>query len=426
NFGQASLYVQDRYTVNERLDITAGLRAELPIYMNDLTANPGINSLTLLDRHGNPKNYDSGNWPKSRIMLSPRIGFNYDVEGDRSLILRGGTGIFTGRIPFVWLTNMPTNSGVIQNNVEPGNYEDVEGWIGGIRFNPDPYHWLNNPAPGSENVFIKTPSGGYPSSFALVDDDFKMPKIWRTSFGVDYQIPNTPLTAVADLLYTRDINAVYQFSANRSRNVGKMSYAPGDDRDFYTSENVAYYTDPDPNKNFGANAATILTNTDEKGHSYSATIGLTLPQRTAGFTGGIYYTHSGSKEISSNPGSSASTAWVNTPSINNPNDQFLYHSAYALPHRVNANISYAVEYLNHLATTFSIFYNGSHQGRFSYLYNSDFNGDGVASDLIFLPKNTSDITFVDITNDDGVLFTAAEQAAAFDAYIAKNGLEEYR
>src|SRR5690606_15685788 len=267
NFGQASLYVQDRYTVNERLDITAGLRAELPIYMNDLTANPGINSLTLLDRHGNPKNYDSGNWPKSRIMLSPRIGFNYDVEGDRSLILRGGTGIFTGRIPFVWLTNMPTNSGVIQNNVEPGNYDDVEGWIGGIRFNPDPYHWLNNPAPGSENVFIKTPSGGYPSSFALVDDDFKMPKIWRTSFGVDYQIPNTPLTAVADLLYTRDINAVYQFSANRSRNVGKMSYAPGDDRDFYTSENVAYYTDPDPNKNFGANAATILTNTDEKGHS---------------------------------------------------------------------------------------------------------------------------------------------------------------
>ncbi|MFB5946520.1 TonB-dependent receptor [Albibacterium profundi] len=420
NFGQASLYVQDRYTVDDRLDVTVGLRAELPIYLNDLTANPGINSLELLDRDGNPKNYDSGNWPKSRIMLSPRIGFNYDVEGDRSLILRGGTGIFTGRVPFVWLTNMPTNAGVIQNNVEPRSYDAVADWIGGIRFNPDPYHWLNNPVPGSEDVFIKTPSGGNPSSFALVDDEFKMPKIWRTSFGVDYQIPNTPLTAIADLLYTRDINAVYQFSANRARNVGKMNYAPGDDRDFYTSENVAY------NEDLGASNATILTNTDEKGHSYSATIGLTLPQRIGGFAGGIYYTHSGSKEVSSNPGSNASSAWENSPSINNPNDQFLYHSAYALPHRVNANISYSVEYLNHLATTFSVFYNGSHQGRFSYQYNSDFNGDGTASDLIFLPQNTSDITFVDITNDDGVLFTAAEQAEAFDIYVAENDLEKYR
>ena len=90
--------------------------------MNDLTPNPSIDNLTLLDVNGNPKNYKSGEWPNSKVMLSPRFGFNYDVMGDRSLTLRGGTGIFTGRVPFVWLTNMPTNSGVLQNTIEPGNY----------------------------------------------------------------------------------------------------------------------------------------------------------------------------------------------------------------------------------------------------------------------------------------------------------------
>src|SRR5690606_1022032 len=128
NFGLASLYAQDRITLTDRFNFTVGLRAELPIYMNKLVANPSIDELELLDVDGNPHNYASGSWPKSRIMLSPRLGFNYDVFGDRSLTLRGGTGIFTGRVPFVWLTNMPTNAGVLQNTVEPGSYGDVAGW----------------------------------------------------------------------------------------------------------------------------------------------------------------------------------------------------------------------------------------------------------------------------------------------------------
>src|SRR5690606_27156827 len=108
--------------------LTLGLRAELPIYLNDLTPNPSINELTLLDTDYQPKNYDSGSWPDSKIMLSPRFGFNYDVKGDRSLIMRGGTGVFSGRVPFVWLTNMPTNAGVLQNTIEPGSYEQIEDW----------------------------------------------------------------------------------------------------------------------------------------------------------------------------------------------------------------------------------------------------------------------------------------------------------
>jgi hypothetical protein len=424
NFGQAALYLQDRIVINEKLDITAGLRAELPIYLNKLTPNTGINDLELLSPDGNPKNYDSGHWPKSRIMLSPRLGFIYDVEGSRNLILRGGTGLFTGRVPFVWLTNMPTNAGVLQHTVEPSNYDQVAQWIGGISFNKDPYHWMNHPPSGAENVFIQSPTGGNPSSFALVDKEFKMPKVWRTSVGADYQIPNTPLTATADFLYTKDINAVYQYGANRARNVGKMNYTQGDDREFYTSSGVAY------NDAIGANNATVLTNTQTKGNSYSSTFGLMVSPYLDVISGAIYYTYSVAKEISGNPGSNASSAWASSQSINNPNDQLLYHSGYSVPHRINANISYRIDNNQRLPTTLSLYYNGASRGRFSYQYSGDFNGDGINADLFFLPKNTSDLTFVNITTGSGanqtVLYTAEEQSIAFDQFIAKNDLEQYR
>lgn len=430
NYGLASLYAQDRFSITDRLDLTFGLRAELPIYMNELTPNPSINSLTLLDQYGLPKNYDSGSWPKSRIMLSPRIGFNYDVNGDRSLVIRGGTGLFTGRVPFVWLTNMPTNSGVIQNNVEPGSYDDVENWIGNVRFNPDKYYWVNNPPAGAEDVFISTPEGGVPSSFALVDRDFKMPKVWRTSLGADYSIPNTPLIATVDLLYTHDVNAAYQYGANRAIPTTRLNYGSSGQQDDYGDTRHYFPTNNDRayNPDFGANSGTILTNTSVNGHSFSATAGVALPARK-GFFGSIYYTYSAAKEVSGNPGSSASSAWGGSPSINSPNEQLLYNSDFAVPHRVVGNISYRAEYVKHLATTISLFYNGSSQGRFSYTYNGDINNDGITADLVYIPRNSNDINFspLTISGDNGsVTFSPEQQRAAFDAFIAENGLEKYR
>lgn len=410
--GTAGLYVQDKYTVNERLDVTLGVRADMPIYMNDLTANSAIDALELLGTDGKPRHYTTGEWPKSRVMLSPRIGFNYDALGDGSLQIRGGTGFFTGRVPFVWLTNMPSNSGVIQNNVEPGSYADVAGWIGDIRFNPDPYHWLNNTPASASNVFIKTPKAGVPSSFALVDRDFKMPKVWRTSIGADYTIPGTPLVATVDLMYTKDINAAYQFGANRVTQAPAQMNNAGDNRDLFLNSKDAAY-----NSKVGPNTGVVLTNTDEKGYSYNTTVGLSLPARS-GFFGSVYYTYTKSKDISGNPGSNASSAWGGSPSINNPNEQILYNSQYAIPHNVVANLSFRKEYINHLATTISLFYNGSHQGRYSYTYNGDINGDGLNADLLYVPRQASEIAFEDIKDKSGaVLFSAAQQREAFDAFI---------
>lgn len=413
NFGLASLYAQDRITVNEKFNFTIGLRAELPIYLNKLTANPSIDKMELLDIDGNPKQYASGSWPKSKIMLSPRIGFNYDVYGDRSLTLRGGTGIFTGRVPFVWLSNMPTNAGVLQNQIEL-DYAKVAPWIGEIRFHPeDIYHYVKTPPKGGEDVFISSPKEGAPSSFALVDKNFKMPSVWRSSFGLDYRIPNSPVTLTTDILYTKDVNAAFQFGANRKAATETMTYG-GTDRDYYPNSASYQY-----NKAIGANNATVLTNSKSKGYAFSATFGANVSP-WHGLSGSVFYTHSTAKEVSANSGSNASSAWTASPTVNTPNQDFLSTSNFAVPHRVVANVSYTIK-----NTTFGVYYNGSHQGRFSYYHTTDINGDQIANDLFFLPTNTADIKFVN-TTVKGQVYTPEDQRKAFDTFVKENNLEKYR
>ncbi|UXP32450.1 carboxypeptidase regulatory-like domain-containing protein [Reichenbachiella agarivorans] len=406
--GTAGVYVQDKFRVSDDLVVTAGVRIEAPIFLNDLTANPSIDALTFHSPDGGDKNYESGEWPTTKLNVSPRVGFNYDVLGDGSLKLRGGTGIFYGRLPFVWLTNMPTGSGVISNNVEPSSYDQVAGWIGNVTFNPDKYHWVDNPPAGAEDVFISNPNAGAPSSLALVDSDLKMPSVWRTSLGGDYSLSNLPITLSADLMYTRDVNAVYQFNANRGDAPTTLNYG-NDNRDFYPTGPVSY------NPAMGANNAVVLTNTDTKGNVFNATVGGNLNTRN-GFYGSLFYTYTYSDEISSNAGSSASSA-IAGPNVSSPNEQVLYNSQYAVPHRVVGSISYKINYLQHAATTISLYYSGSHQGRYSYTYSSDFNNDGINSDLLYVPADNSEINFVDIVDEGVVVFTAAEQLAAFNEYI---------
>ncbi|QNS40654.1 TonB-dependent receptor [Chryseobacterium manosquense] len=419
NFGLGSAYVQDRITLNDKFNFTVGVRAELPFYLNDLTANPSIDALELLDKNGNPTKYSSGSWPKSRVMLSPRLGFNYDVLGDRSLTVRGGSGVFSGRVPFVWLTNMPTNAGVLQNTIEPGSYAQVAGWINNVTFQPqDIYYHLNNVPAGAENVFITSPKAGAPSSFALVDQDFKMPSVWRSSLGIDYKVPNSPFTLTSDILYTKDINAVFQFGANRKASTEKMTYA---DRVYYP--NAASYT---YNPAIGANSATILTNTDTKGYAFSATFGAQM-RPWKGLSGSAFYTYSKAEEVSSNSGSNASSSWLGSPTVDSPNQDFLSISNYAVPHRVVANVTYEIK---KTGTTIGAYYSGAHQGRYSYYYSNDVNGDGIANDLMYIPTSTANMNFADITTGSGanttVLFTADQQRAAFDQFIRDNGLEDYR
>ena len=402
DFGLGGLYFQDEYRVTDRLKVTAGLRADLPFYFNKLETNPAVNALSFLEANAvDSLKLDVAQWPTSKPLFSPRLGFNYDVNGDRSLQVRGGTGIFTGRVPFVWFTNLPTNSGVLQNTVELAGAAVTDK---GITFDPNPQAWTNK--------FPQTAGTSAPGSIAAIDKNFKLPQVWRTNLAVDVQLPaNTIFTFEG--LYTKDLNGIVQFNANQKAPIGNMNANNGKDtRPFFGANNAARRV------NSAMSEAIVLTNTKE-GYSYSLT-GQLAKEFSKSFSAMVAYTYTQSSDVSSNPGSQAASAWSNNLSVRGQNDLDLNPSQFAVPHRVVGAISYRFEYLNALATSISLFYEGANTGRYDYRYSADFNRDGINSDLIYIPASPADITFTDIVSSGNVVFTAKEQSDAFFAYLEQD------
>jgi hypothetical protein len=408
NFGLGSLYLQDEIRVNDKLKLTAGLRMDIPFYFNKLETNPAVNALDFRTIDGQDGyKIDLAQWPNSKPLFSPRLGFNYDVKGDRTLQLRGGTGIFTGRVPFVWFTNLPTNSGMLQNTIERvgQSVEDL-----GITFNPDPKAWVDK--------FPSSPGTVAPGSIASIDPNFRLPQIWRTNFAMDYQLPqNTIFTLEA--IYGKDINAITQFNANQTEPVGNMNAANGQDtRPFFGATNANRRVNPNMAE------AMVLTNARE-GYSMSLTAMLSK-EFSKGISAMVAYTYTEAKDISGNPGSQAASAWSGNPAVRGHNDLDLDPAAFAVPHRVIGSFTYSLEYLGLARTNVGLFYEGAHQGRFSYRYTADFNRDGINADLIYIPANPGEITFTDVVVGGNVQFTAQQQSDAFfsyieqDSYLSKN------
>ncbi len=407
DFGLGSLYAQDEYRFSDKFKLTAGLRVDLPFYFNKLVNNPAVDALSFVDAAGKePVKIDLSAWPDSKPLFSPRVGFNYDVNGDRSLQLRGGTGVFTGRVPFVWFTNLPTNSGVLQNTVELTGTKVSDN---GITFDPNPHAW--------KDKFPSTTGTSAPGSIAAVDKNFKLPQVWRSNLAVDVLLPANYIFTFEGL-YTKNLNDPLQYNANQKAPVGTMNNG-NDHRPFFGATNA------DRRVNASMSEAIVLTNTD-LGTSYSLT-GQLSKEFSKNFSAMLAYTYTHSEDVSGNPGSQAASAWSNNVSVRGQNDLDLSYSEYAVPHRVVGALTYKVEYLKALATTFSLYYEGINTGRFSYRYTSDFNRDGINADLIYVPSNPSEIIFTDILNaDKSVKFSAQQQSDAFfkyidqDPYLSKN------
>lgn len=398
SFGLGGIYLQDEYRVNDKFKLTAGIRMDIPFYLNDLITNPAVTALDFTNEDGTESvKLDVGQWPKARPLFSPRLGFYYDISGDRTLQLRGGTGIFTGRVPFVWFTNQPTNSGMLQNTVELTGAAVTNAGI--TSFNPDPRGYVAN--------FPQNAGSSAPGSIAAIADDFRMPQVWRSNLAFDAQLPKGFILSVEGL-YTKDLVAIYQYNANQKAPVGTMNAYNGlDTRPFFASSNA------DRRVNASMSEAMVLSNSNQgRSMALSASISKELAK---GLFANVAYTYTEAFELTSNPGSQAASAWSNNLSVRGHNDLDLAPSQYAVPHRVVGALSYRFEYLKKLATTVSLFMEGSHQGRFSYRYSSDFNRDGINADLIFVPSNPSDITFTNVTG-----FTAAQQSEAFFKYIEQD------
>lgn len=403
NFGTMSFYAQDEWSISDVFRLTYGLRMDLPIALNSLPSNKAIGDLTFADG----RKIDVSRWPISKWLYSPRVGFRWDVKNDRSVIINGGTGMFTGNLPFVWFTNQPTNSGVLQNTLDP-----LTSIPDGFGFFPN-YKDALAKFPGT---FPSVPAERAPGAICFVDPDFKMPQVWRSSLGADIQLPLNFMLSL-NALYTRDIYNVTQVNVNEK--------APTDR--FNGNDNRWYYPEQDNRINKGVSSAMMLTNGDEKGYQYSLNAVLTK-KFEYGFYGMLSYTYSAAKDLTANPGSSASSAWSSNVAVNSLNDPGLSYSSFAVPHRLVANVSYEIEYLNHLKTTFSLFYTGYNTGRLSYISGltaatppKDLNGDGNASDLLYVPASKDELVFADIVSSSKeVTYSKEAQANDFWNYIEGN------
>ncbi|WP_235904180.1 TonB-dependent receptor [Arcticibacter tournemirensis] len=390
-FANYSLYAQDQIALTERLKITPGLRIELPTYPGSLAEHPLVTPLTF----ENGEKINTGKLPGSTLMFSPRIGFNWDIKGDRTLQLRGGSGIFTGSVPFVWVVAQAGDSGMLQfTSAYPttgANATPVPG-----PFNPDPAAYLPSTPPLAGTSI--------PSSIAAIDDDFKMPQTWKSSLALDARLP-WGIVGTLEGIYNRDLIAAMWRNVNLS--------AP-------TATNIADYPDnrlvyPTAKLNGSFNAFQLEN--VYKGYYFSITAKLEK-QITRGLAASVAYVGSEAKNLFDGSGDQAGSAWNLTPTINGANNPDLSYASYVVPHRVIASVSYRKEYLKNLGTTISLFYEGSNDGRFSYV-TTNLTRDGSNNSLMYIPKDESEIDFA-ATTINGVSYTPEQQKAMFFRYIEQD------
>jgi hypothetical protein len=399
NFAQLGIYLQDAWTVNEKFRLTYGLRADLPFYPGSAPANHSFTDTTFRTADLTPEHLDVSKWPKARVLLSPRVGFNYDVLGDRSLIIRGGTGVFTGRIPFIWLVNQVGDDGVL--NSKP-TYSGAGA--AGFLFSPDRDKYIptTRPTPGTT---LPTATG---NTFTATAADFKMPQVWRSNLAIDKTL-GWGLTATAEAIYTKMINNVYFRNANQGDVIN--TFAGSDNRPYYNrSFNKAF------------NEVTVMDNTS-RGYNWSLT-GQLQKAFANGLQASVAYTYTVAKDVAFGDGDRASSSWSTNAIINNSNKPEEGNSIYAVPHRIVGYVSYRFSYAkDNAATTVSLYYSGSSQSRYFFRYTNDMNGDGASNDMMYIPKGPTDIIFDPLTltnNGVSTTYSPQEQSDAFFKFVEGN------
>jgi hypothetical protein len=404
-FNQFTAYIQDEINVNEKLKILAGIRGDIPTYSQPADKHPIIAELSFGDHQ-----YNTATLPKSKLLLSPRVGFNYDLKGDRSMIFRGGTGIFTGRVPFVWIVGQVGDAGMLQTTLYYSG-TDVPG-----PFDPDPtaYYPATQPAAGTI----------VPRTFTVIANDFKMPQSWKSSLALDAKLPWN-ITGTVEGIYNKDFKTAFFVNEGiRSAEHMEIEEYP-DTRIIYPSANKDKYYQLINSAGIittevgtGNGVSPIVLKNKNGGHYYSLTFKLEKEFEN-GLAGMIAYTHSGAKNLVDGAGDQASSAWNGNANVNGANSPELSYASYVIPDKIISSLSYRIEE-KRLGTTFSLFYEGGSQGRFSYVYSSNIVRDGAGSNnLIYVPKDPSEIHFVDQTVN-GVDWTAQAQSDAFFAYIEQD------
>ena len=405
-FHKLGLYAQDEWQANENFKLTYGVRFDGLFFDNkDLMTNNAILALNYGVAHDaqNPdehvdgcRHIDTGKWPNSNISVSPRVGFVWDVLGDKSLKFRGGTGLFSGRLPLVFFTNMPSNSGMVQYQAilgPKGDQVDMSQFAGKILNRKELYNKL---VELGYPTTIKPEDGTLPSAISAVDPKFKMPQVWKTSLAIDYAFPTSfPFSVSAEAIYNKTVNGVCLTDWNVKPVDGFTRFNGVDNRPIYQKGNYLYTS----------KSAYVLENT-HRGYGWSATASINM-EPVKGLYLSAAYTHTASKEITGMPGSNASSVLNNMGTVNGPNDPGLHNSQYVTPDRFFANLSYSDKCGNHFGIIYETWRGGYN---YSYMTQNDINGDGYNYDLIFIPTDEQ------VANGD-FRFVSQDDADRFLDYV---------
>jgi len=401
-FNKLGIYLQDDWNIRDNLKLTYGLRLDGLFFNNsDLMTN---NAIYAFDYNGN--HIDTGKWPTSKMTFSPRIGFTWDVFGDKSLKVRGGTGLFSGRLPLVFFTNMPTNSNMVQ-------YKGIWNATGSnSAMKTDMTQFANGNiltgsalrdyviAKGLGPQSIKPEDGVAGSAINAVNPDFKMPQVWKTSVAVDYQIPvSFPFTATVEAIFNKTVNAVC-ISDWSIKPVGGFARLNGaDDRALYQDFKYTYINDEGKTRQLPN--AYVLDNTSK---GYGWTFNATLTAQPAEWVSLMAaYTHTVSKEKTGMPGSDASSAFTYIPCFEGPNNVGLHNSQFVTPDRIVANATIHDKSGNHYSLIYETWRGGFNT---SYIMANDMNGDGYSYDVVYVPtdQQVANREFRFVSEDDKTRF----------------------
>jgi hypothetical protein len=417
-FGQFSAYGQDEIVFSPKFRMTLGLRLDMPSYMDvpEIKTHPLVEPLVFQ----NGEHINTGVLPKTRMLASPRVSFNWDVKGDRSVQVRGGTGIFAGRVPTVWIVAQSGDAGLIQftqTYITPdASRNNPAAYVTPGPFSADPRAYLPATAPAAGTAI--------PSTISAIDPDFKAPQTWKANLAVDLKLP-WGMVATFEGIYNND----FTIAKGRNPNMGTAS-ALGvagypDSRPIYAVANNQKFI------NALTTAGQVWTGTgtpqpfnpvvldNDKGGYYWSLMGRLEKNFSNGFFASVSYTKSMAKNTYDGSGDQLLNTWSLTQIVNDGNNPEKSYANYVVPDRVMAVFSYRKEYLKHLGTTVSLVFEGSIGGRFSYTYGGDFNRDGQTNDLIYIPKDATEITFSDFTYN-GVPYTAKQQSDIFFRYVEQD------
>jgi hypothetical protein len=426
NFIQNSLYLQDELTLSDRFKMTAGLRVEIPYYPSiadninnefqngwdnftyayDTTGTVIDSTLThhaIADGDNSLSGLSTADMPKARVDFSPRLGFEWDLLGDNKLMLRGGSGIYTGRLPLVWIVTTVSNS-----NVAQGTY---------LTYN-SPMSFYSSVDDIIANNSDKLKIGDLPASqiATILDKELRMPQTWKSSLALDAQLPGG-INATLEGIYGKDLQSVAVTCLGMVQDDSiQLPGEPGK-RAHWKSEGLV-------NSINGAITPFYITNSKENGFYYSVT-GMLSKDFNCGLNLMAAYTYSCGKNVTDAIGDQVMSSYTNnTFGVHGSNSHEVGYSSYVSPNRVLLNAGWTWATGKHTTEMLSCYYEGYNlcyvgsysYSRYSYTMTSNVNGDYGAHSLIYIPTH-NELYAKDANGDFVMPFVSEDNRDAYESFI---------